>query len=185
MRKKPTCTQRTVIAKSTLFTVEQMDLQFSNGAKRVYERIVSHGHGAVLVVPISASGSLYLVEEYAAGIDTYTLAFPKGAIEKHESSEAAAGREIREEIGMAAGKLTWLKTMTLSPGYFGASMELWVAQNLYPAPLPGDEPEPLKIVEWPLHDWKKLLYRPDFSESRSIAALCLVKDWLQEENDHE
>ncbi len=49
MREKPICKQRKVIAKSRLFTVEEMHLQFSNGATRVYERIKSHGHGAVLI----------------------------------------------------------------------------------------------------------------------------------------
>lgn len=185
MREKPICTKRTVIAKSSLFTIEQMHLRFANGAQRVYERIRSHGHGAVLIVAITPGESLLLVQEYAAGTDSYELAFPKGLIEKGESSIEAANRELREEVGMAARQLDWLKSMTLAPGYFGARLELIVARELYAAPLPGDEPEPPVVVEWPLTAWEELLARPDFSEARSIAALLLVKQWLKEEKNHE
>lgn len=179
MRKKPACSKRSVVAQSRLFIIEQMDLHFSNGAERVYERILHRGHGAVLVVPISSSGMMYLVEEYAAGIDSYELAFPKGVIERDETPEQAALRELREEIGMGAHQLTWLRTMTVAPGYFGARLELVVAEGLYEAPLLGDEPEPPRVVEWPLGSYEALLYKPDFSEARSIAALLLVKEWLK------
>lgn len=85
MRNKPKCKQRTVIAKSRLFTVEEMYLEFSNGAQRVYERIKSHGHGAVLIVALTPGESLLLVREYAAGTDSYELSFPKGVIDRNRN----------------------------------------------------------------------------------------------------
>lgn len=181
MRIKPYCKQRTVVAKSNLFTIEQMHLHFANGAERIYERIRSHGHGAVLIVPVTAGGSLLLVREYAAGVDSYELAFPKGIIEAGEQPEVAANRELREEVGYAARQLHWIKTLTLAPGYFGARLEVVLARDLRPDPLPGDEPEPPEVIEWPLHAYEELLLRPDFSEGRSVAALFLVKQWLEKE----
>jgi ADP-ribose diphosphatase len=178
MRNKPICKKRTVLAKSRLFTVEEMHLNFSNGAQRVFERIKSHGHGAVLIVALTPGESLLLVREYAAGTDQYELAFPKGVIDSGETPLEAANRELREETGFAARELHWLRSMSLAPGYFGARIEVVVAQGLYPSPLPGDEPEPPEVVEWPLHATEELLEKPDFTEARSIAALFLVKEWL-------
>lgn len=178
MREKPICKKKTVIAKSRLFTVEEMQLEFSNGAHRVFERIKSHGHGAVLIVALTPGESLLLVREYAAGTDRYELAFPKGVIDRSETPVEAANRELREETGFAARELHWVRSLTLAPGYFGACLEVVVAWGLYPSPLPGDEPEPLEIVEWPLSASMDLLEKPDFTEARSIAALFLVKEWL-------
>lgn len=178
MREKPICKQRKVIAKSRLFTVEEMHLQFSNGATRVYERIKSHGHGAVLIVALTPGQSLVLVREYAAGTDSYELAFPKGIIDPGESSIDAANRELQEETGYAAKELHTLRTLSLAPGYFGARLEVIVAEDLYASSLAGDEPEPPEVVEWPLSAAQELLERPDFTEARSIAALFLVKEWL-------
>ncbi|KTD23888.1 NUDIX hydrolase [Legionella lansingensis] len=185
MREKPVCSKRLVIAKSNLFTIEQMHLHFANGAERIYERIRSHGHGAVLIVALTPGESVLLVREYAAGIDAYELAFPKGVVNQGETSLEAANRELREEVGFAARKLQFLRRITLAPGYFGAALDLVVAYDLYPAPLPGDEPEPLEVVEWPLHASDELLLRPDFSEARSIAALFLVKQWWKKEKNNE
>ncbi|KTD14305.1 ADP compounds hydrolase NudE [Legionella israelensis] len=178
MREKPFCSKRTVIAKTRLFTIEEMQLKFANGAHRLYERIRSHGHGAVMMVAITPGQSLLLVREYAAGTDTYELAFPKGLVDSGESCLDAANRELQEEVGFAAKKLTWLRSMTLAPGYFGARLDLVVAQQLYPSVLPGDEPELPEVVEWPVTAMEDLLLRPDFTEARSIAALYLIKDWL-------
>lgn len=181
MRDKPLCKQKTVIAKSNLFTIEQLHLTFTNGTQRVFERIRSHGHGAVLIVPLTASDSILLVREYAAGTDAYELAFPKGLIEHGESVTEAGNRELQEEVGFAAKRLDWIRSMTLAPGYFGARIDLILARDLYPSTLPGDEPECPEVVEWPLSAVDELLLRPDFSEARSIAALLLVKQWLLKE----
>lgn len=185
MREKPVCKQKTVVAKSALFTIEQLQLQFSNGAQRVYERIRSHGHGAVMIVALTASESLLLVREYGAGTDSYELGFPKGLVEAGEPSLDAANRELREEIGFAARRLDRIRSMSLAPGYFGARIELILARDLYPSPLPGDEPEAPELVEWPLAASDDLLLRPDFTEARSIAALLLVKQWLEKEKNNE
>ncbi len=178
MRQKPRCLQTKTIASSRLFRIEQLDLEFTNGQKRCYERINSQHHGAVLVVAVDKN-YFYLIREYAAGTNQYELAFPKGAIDQNEAILDAANRELREEIGFSAEKLTWLRSMSLSPGYFSAKIELVVAQGLTYAPLAGDEPETIEVVRWPVGDIENLLHQTDFSEARSIAALFLVKQWLE------
>ncbi|HAC70034.1 MAG TPA: ADP compounds hydrolase NudE, partial [Pseudomonas sp.] len=52
MRQKPTVLARQIVAKSRLFTVEEMQLRFANGEERTYERLANKGtgHGAVMVV---------------------------------------------------------------------------------------------------------------------------------------
>ena len=185
MREKPRCKRRTIIAQTRLFAIEEMELEFSNGAERVFERIKNRGHGAVLIVAITPSNSLILVREYAAGIDSYQLAFPNGVIDQGESAIEAANRELQEEAGYAAKQLTWLRTMSLAPGYFGSRIELVIAQGLYSSSLEGDEPEPPEVIEWPMEASHELLERPDFTEARSIAALFLAQEWLNKRNKNE
>lgn len=40
MRQKPTVLAREIVASSRLFRVEQLQLRFSNGVERTYERLV-------------------------------------------------------------------------------------------------------------------------------------------------
>ena len=143
---------RRVVAKSGLFKIEQLDLEFSNGETRVFERMAGSGRGAVMVVPFINDDEFLLVREYAAGTHTYELGFPKGLIDLGESPEIAANRELKEEIG------------------FGT-------EDLYPEVLPGDEPEPLEVVKWSIHNIDALLAKDDFVEARCIAALLLAEKW--------
>ena len=172
----PEITQRKQVAKSRLFAIEQIDLTFSNGVKREYERMQGKGRGAVLIVPMLDNETLLLVREYCAGTHTYELGFPKGLIDEGETAEYAANRELKEEVGYGAKKLIHVHTVATAPAFFSASMEIFLAENLYAEKLPGDEPEELEVVTWKIADYQSLLAQPDFNEARSIAALMLVKD---------
>jgi ADP-ribose diphosphatase len=90
----PEITQRKQVAKSRLFAIEQIDLTFSNGEKREYERMQGYGRGAVLIVPMLDNETLLLVREYCAGTHSYELGFPKGLIDEGEIPEQAANREF-------------------------------------------------------------------------------------------
>ena len=72
--------------------------------------------------------------------------------------------------------------MTLAPGYLRHVTHVVLARDLYPSPLPGDEPEPIEVVRWPLADLGGLCARPDFTEARSIAALYRVRELLARES---
>ncbi len=54
-------------------------------------------------------------------------------------------------------------------------MNIMVAEDLYPESLPGDEPEPLPQVRWPLAQLMSLLDEEDFNEARNVSALFLVR----------
>jgi ADP-ribose diphosphatase len=176
---KPIISATKTIAKTRLFQVDQIELEFSNGQQRTYERLVAGSNGAVLIVALNQNNELILIREYSAGTNDYQLAFPKGLIETGEAVLAAANRELKEEVGFGAKDLTPLKSMSLAPGYLTHKMNIVFAQGLYPEKLEGDEPEPLEIVKWPFENIDLLLAQEDFTESRSIAALLLVIKHLE------
>lgn len=171
-RELPEITERQIIAQSRLFKVEALNLTFTNGEQRIYERIPGGNRHAVMIVPVM-NDSLVLIREYAAGTHSYEVGFPKGLVDAGETDAEAANRELQEEIGMAAGELTFLKSVSLAPGFMNAQMSLFVANQLTPSQLQGDEPEPLEVVYWPLADAEALLDHPGFHESRSMTALLL------------
>ncbi len=175
----PEILAKQTVAQSRLFTIESLDLRFSNGEERTYERMRPSGRNAVMIVPVTAQGDLLLVREYAAGTERYELGFPKGLIDAGESALEAANRELKEEIGFGAQQIAPLKEVVLAPSYFSSKMTLFVAQDLYPEQLEGDEPEPLELVRWPLAQAEELLTHLDFSEARSITALMLALKYLK------
>ena len=163
------------------YRMERMDLEFSNGERRKYERLHGRGHGAVVVVPMLDAETVLLVREYAAGVHRYELGLVKGRIDAGETPLEAANRELMEEAGYGARDLTVLRELTLAPTYMSHATQLVLARDLYPQRLPGDEPEALELVPWKLADIGELILREEFSEGRSVAALFIAREWLQQQ----
>lgn len=176
MRAKPTIKARRPITHTGIFNIEEMDLEFSNGEARCYQRLLGPEQGAVLVVPLMDEKRVLLIREYAAGMDRYELAFPKGKIEEGEDPLAAANREMQEETGYGAHRLELLTSVTVAPGYLRHTTHIILARDLYPQRLEGDEPEEIEVVPWDIAELDRLLARSDFTEARSIAAFFMVRD---------
>ena len=117
--RKPEILDTRLVAKSRLFGIEEMHLRFSNGEERTYERLRTPPIAGVMCVPMLDRDTVVLIREYGAGVEDYQITLPKGAYEHGEDWRDAANRELKEEAGYGAGKLTLLKRMTLSPGYMG------------------------------------------------------------------
>jgi len=179
MPETPKILQRQTVAQSRLFRVEQLDLRFSNGVERSYEKLCSGGLGAVLMVPMLDPNTVLMVREYAGGLENYHLSLPKGAMDKGETPEQSANRELKEEVGYGAGTLDYLKCLHLSPAYMEHKIHVLLARNLYPERLTGDEPEPLEVVPCNIDDLLELSMREDVIEGRTIAALFMARAWLK------
>ena len=167
------------VSNSKLFRTEQVNLEFANGEQAQFERLC--GNGAVMVIALTES-EVFLVKEYAVGVEKYLLAFVKGRLEAGESIIDAANREIQEEIGFAATNLEFLRTVAVAPGYTNFHTHIVIATDLYPSRLCGDEPEELQVLRVPLDQLDNLLKHEDFIESRSLLGVYLLKDWL---NNHQ
>lgn len=176
---KPVINSREIIARTRLFEVEAIDLTFSNGERRDYERLISGSLGAVLVVPMLDAETVLMIREYSAGTDCYELALPKGRLEPDESLEDGANRELAEEIGYAAKSITTLNRFSMLPGYMSHTIDVVLAEDLYEHTLQGDEPEPLEVVPVKLESLHQLILQEDCTEARSIASLYAARDHLQ------
>ncbi|GHC30107.1 ADP-ribose diphosphatase NudE [Kushneria pakistanensis] len=182
---KPEIGRRRRIAQSRLFAVEALELEFSNGEQRTFERLTSQGNGAgaVMIVAMPDPDHVLLIQEYAAGIEDYALTLPKGVIDPGEDIVTAANRELREECGYGAHAIEPLTELTLAPNYMTHRIHVVMATQLYEERLPGDEPEPLIVEKHPIEDITALLARGDFHEGRAIAALFIARERLRERQE--
>lgn len=166
------------IAKTRIFEVQSVDLRFSNGEERVYERLTPQRRSSVMIIPIQ-NNELIFVREYAVGSERYELNFPKGIVDPSEEPIESANRELQEEIGFGAKQIEFLRSLYSGPSHMFGLMHVFVAQDLYPSKLKGDEPEPLEIVRYPLSEIDNLLADPQFGEARNLSALFMLREYLR------
>ena len=176
MSASPQIREVTPLMQSRLFAIESVELRFANGEERTFERLVGQGEGAVMVVPFKTADELLLIREYAVGVERYELGFVKGRIDKGENAAQAARRELREEIGCDAQCFTHLATVALTPAYSNYRTHIFAATDLFESPLPGDEPEQLETLSWPVNDLSTLREKGDFSDARSVLATYLIAE---------
>ncbi len=180
MAEKPTILNKTTVAKSRLFRIEALEIQFSNGEQRNYERLArGNSSGAVLVVPMLDSETVLLIREYSAGVHRYEVGLPKGKTDAGESFFEAANRELKEEVGFGARHLHHLSSFSVAPSYLEHTTEIIIAQDLYAEKLPGDEPEELEVIPWQLNNINELLATGECTEARSIAALFMTLEYFK------
>ena len=169
-----------VVYQGRAFDVRRARVRLPDGREQHLD-IVEHVP-AVTLVPVDAEGNLWFIRQYRhAAVDTI-LELPAGTIEAGEDPQVCALRELREEIGFTAGKIEQIGTFFLAPGYSTEFMYVYLAQELHPDPLPGDDDEIIQPVPVPARAAYELAQRGELGDAKSLAALFLARphlaDWL-------
>jgi len=169
--------QSTPVYQGRAFSVTQDQVRLPDGKNTTLD-IVAH-IGSVALVPVDAQGRIWFVRQYRHAARKSMLELPAGTLEPGELPDEAARREIREEIGMAAGKLQKVGQFYLAPGYSTELMHIYLATDLKPDPIPGDEDEFLSAESYPAPDVFRMVAQGEIQDAKSLAALMLAGSILQ------
>jgi ADP-ribose pyrophosphatase len=166
-----------VLMKGRAFAIRRDTLKTPDGRETKFE-IIEHG-GSVVIIPVDENGKMLLVRQYRHATGGDLLELPAGTLDDDEAPEVCAAREIREETGMAAGKLTKLGEFYLAPGYSTEFMVVYLATDLSYSPLAADEDEFLNVESLPVTEAFKMAERGEIPDAKSLAALFLAKPSLE------
>lgn len=145
----------------------------------VHWEVFKQRNTGVSVIPVDENGWVYLVEEYQGGVHRRMITYAKGGIDAGETAEQAVAREMMEELGLKANKLTPLYTAALHPGYNTATSEVFIAQGLTPVERNGgDEEHHMEVIHLPIDEAIKRVSSAELVESRTLASLFLIKQRL-------
>ncbi len=153
------------------FTVRRDQVQAPDGQILKLD-IVQH-IGAVTILPVDEIGQVWFVRQYRHATGKNLLELPAGTLTPGELPEDCAAREIREETGMGARTMVKLGSFFLAPGYSTEYMHVFLASDLYPDPLPGDEDEFLSVEKIPLEHVRDLVGSGEILDSKTLSALYL------------
>jgi ADP-ribose pyrophosphatase len=136
--------------------------------KTFYHETIEHP-GAVVVLPVTGDGRIVCVSQYRHSIRREFLELPAGTLEKGEDPGVCAGREIQEEIGMAAREMIPLGTIYPAPGFCNELQHLFVARGLYESPAQPDEDEQISLIFMTAQEIEEAVATGALSDAKSIA----------------
>ena len=154
------------------FGVRVDRIQLADGRETVLE-IVEHV-GSVAIVPLAEDGGIWFVRQYRHAAGRELLELPAGTRNPGEAPEACAGRELREEIGLRADRMTAIGGFFLAPGYATEYMHVFLAERLTADPLPADPDEELIAEKLPRDKIRELLEAGAIEDGKTVAALAIA-----------
>lgn len=133
--------------------------------------VVRFKNAAVGVLPVDDEGRVWLVGQYRYTLDQFSWEIPEGGGSGGEPPEETALRELREETGLAAGRLELLATAHLSNSVSDEVAYLYRATELRTGPSDPEGTERIhaRCVEW-AEAWA-MLRRGEITDAMSVIAL--------------
>ena len=144
-----------------------------NGRKALRE-IVEHP-GAVAVVPVLPDERIVLVRQFRKPVEESLLEIPAGKLEKGESAETCAMRELEEETGFRAGKLEKILKFLPSPGFSDECIHLFKATELQKGRKNTEDDELIEQVFLSVSETVKLIEEGKIKDGKTIIGILIVE----------
>lgn len=145
-----------------------------NGHETVRE-VIDH-QGAAGVVAFDEEGKLLMVRQYRYPIGQELLELPAGKIDPGETPLQCAARELQEETGYKAEKLTELGRVYPAAAYDVELVHLFYAEGLTPAQQKLDEDEFLSVERVDFDEAVRMVLDDEILDSKTQIGILRIKN---------
>ncbi|EGQ3121158.1 NUDIX hydrolase [Staphylococcus pseudintermedius] len=156
------------IYKGKIIEVEKHKVSLPNN-ETAYREVVKH-NGAVAICALTPDQQVILVKQYRKALEQELLEIPAGKLEPGEDRESAAMRELEEETGYKAKKLTLIGEVYGTPGFSNEKISVYFADNLVEGKVNLDEDEFVEKVLYSLDDVKKAVEARTIEDAKTFIA---------------
>lgn len=143
--------------------------------KDVELEVIRH-QGASAVAAVDDQGRVALIRQFRHAAGGYIWELPAGVLDKPDEAPAAcAGRELVEETGLHAERLTHLATILTTPGFTDERIHLFLAQDLREGrPAHQDDEAISEVRRVPLREALAMVPRGEIVDAKTICGLHLT-----------
>jgi ADP-ribose diphosphatase len=157
-----------------LLRIDRDRVELPNGQSTDLE-MVRHP-GASAIVPFVGADEILMVRQFRYATEGFILEVPAGTLHAGEAPDACALREVEEEVGHRAGRLTRIGAIYTTPGFTDEVIHLFTAHDLVPVTQRLDHDEVLTVERLSFARALTLVREGGIVDAKSICALMLARD---------
>ena len=135
--------------------------------------------GAVCCIPIINNNKIIMVKQYRYPLKSQFFELPAGKLDAGESPSDCAIRELEEETGFKANKLTFLSTIHPAIGFANEKMWLCLAENLHQTQQNLDKDEFLETIILDLNEAIMMIWNQEITDVKTIIGLLWAERILK------
>jgi len=143
-------------------------------AEPVAKELVIHP-GAAAILPVLPDGRVILVRNWRWSINRELLELPAGTLEPLEKPDVCARRELEEETGYRAGRITPLVRFYTSPGVMTELMNVFVASDLTAGEQNLSQDEKISVAELTWDEIDEAIRNLRIMDGKTLAALLYYR----------
>lgn len=163
-----------VIHRGKVFDLQRDEIEYNSGNKGVRE-IAIHPGGAVAVA-LTKDYKIVLVEQFRYPLQKFTLELPAGKLNPGEEPIVCVARELEEETGFKAGKLTRLGAIATTPGFCTEILHIFLAEDLTPGNRQLEEGEyGMEIKTYNMKEIEEMISGGTIFDGKTISGIYLAK----------
>ncbi len=161
------------VFRGRIIRVRQDTVRLPDG-REAQREVVEHP-GGVGILAIDGEDRVLLVRQYRYALGRVLTEIPAGKREPGEEPFLTAQRELQEEVGATAGRWTELGTLIASPGCYGETLYLYMAEDLRFGETHFDEDEFLEPLRLPLDEAVRQCMDGTLTDAKTVAAVLKGK----------
>ena len=134
--------------------------------------------GAACIIPVLSDGRLALIKQYRYPVKSIMIELPAGKLDPGEDPEECAVRELEEEIGYSAGKLTFVSKIHPAIGFANEEMWIFLAENLIKSQKNTDHDEFVELIPMSIKDSVKMVWNGTITDVKTIIGILWAERLL-------
>ena len=162
---------RELIRRGAILNIYKDTMQLPNGEIEEWDYI-EHRMGAAAVVAVPEPGKVLMVHQYRPALERMTLEIPAGSRDSvTEDTKVCAARELEEETGYRAGKLTKLLSLKTTVAFCNEFIDVYLAEELTKTQQHLDEDEYIDVYAYTPQELADMIYSGKIQDSKTVAAI--------------
>ncbi len=164
-----------VVFHGKVFDVQIDEIKYNGSGNTVPRQVAVHPGGAVSV-PVKPDGKIVMVTQFRYPFKEVLLELPAGKLDKGEDPQICASRELTEETGYTAQKISRLGKIFTSPGFCSEVLHIYLAEDLIPGRHAREEGEEgMEVVELSLEDIDEKIKNGKIVDAKTICGITMYR----------